>query len=250
MEMRPVKGIAHRGYSRRAPENTLISFEMAFQKGFRHVECDVEWTKDGVPVLLHDETIDRTARNKDGSGISGPVRIGDISYQEACSFDYGIWRGSDFAGNGLPSFEDFMGFCHDRKLHPYIELKGEISIERALVLKDIVQRHSMLRQATWISFHALSLRRIQAIDGESRVGCLGTIGPALLDEASRLKSRSGTVFIDSFHEAITTESMSEARGLGLDVEAWTVNDISRIEALAGMGVSGITSDLINAAEIP
>ena len=57
-----VKVIAHRGYTETAPENTIPAFVAAAEKGYSTVECDIEWTKDGVPVILHDGTINTTAR--------------------------------------------------------------------------------------------------------------------------------------------------------------------------------------------
>ena len=73
--------IAHRGYSEIMPENTISSFQAAADAGFSTIECDVSWTRDGVPVILHDETINRTARMPDGQKISGKLKCSAVDFE-------------------------------------------------------------------------------------------------------------------------------------------------------------------------
>ena len=100
-----VKSVNHRGYGD-APENTLPAFIMSCKKGFEYVECDVALTSDGIPVLLHDDTINRTARNADGSQLSEDVNIKDITYAQAVSYDYGLWKSTEYAGTQIPTFAE------------------------------------------------------------------------------------------------------------------------------------------------
>ena len=84
-----VRSIAHRGLSAEAPENTLPAFRLAKEQGFSSVETDIRFTKDGVPVCLHDGSIDRTSN---GSG-----EVADMTLEELRQYDFGAWKGEDFA---------------------------------------------------------------------------------------------------------------------------------------------------------
>ena len=92
----PVRSINHRGYNTVAPENTLPAYELSKENGFQFVETDIAFTKDGVPVLLHDAEINRTARNADGSEPDRMIEIRKITYEEALVFDFGIWKGEAY----------------------------------------------------------------------------------------------------------------------------------------------------------
>jgi len=89
--------IGHRGAARFAPENTLAGIDKALELGFEYIEIDVRSTRDGVPVLLHDTTVDRTT---DGSG-----RIADLTWDQVAQLDAGSWFGPEFAGERIPRLE-------------------------------------------------------------------------------------------------------------------------------------------------
>ena len=103
--MRPVDfnnqnviSIAHRGYSSVSPENTLVSYKNAKRHGFNFVECDISFTKDHKPVLLHDGSVDRTSN---GKGV-----IEDLTLDEVKYLDFGSWKDAKYKGEKIPTFED------------------------------------------------------------------------------------------------------------------------------------------------
>lgn len=114
---------------------------MSKQNNFFAVECDVCFTNDGVPVLLHYETVDRTS---DGHG-----KICDLTFEEVRSFDFGSWKSEKYAGEKIPSFEEFLRLCVELKLYPYIELKGNISSSQIDRLAEMVYESGVL--CTWIA---------------------------------------------------------------------------------------------------
>lgn len=93
--VKTVNSVNHRGYNTIAPENTLPAYKLSRKMGFECVETDVAFTSDGVAVLLHDGTINRTARNADGTSISSSIDIGSITYDQALDYDFGIWKSAD-----------------------------------------------------------------------------------------------------------------------------------------------------------
>jgi len=92
--------IAHRGYSSEAPENTFAAFDLAIERGYWDIEFDVQLTSDGVPVIIHDETLERTTN---GVGL-----VAEHTYAELAKLDAGSWFAESFAGQRIPSLEDFL----------------------------------------------------------------------------------------------------------------------------------------------
>lgn len=99
---------AHKGVSAEYPENTMPAFEAAIAQGYGIIELDVSVTKDNVLVLLHDTTINRVARHRDGSEIETPVEIAEITYEEALGYDFGVRMGPQFAGTTIARFSDVL----------------------------------------------------------------------------------------------------------------------------------------------
>ena len=159
-----IKNINHRGYSATAPENTLSAYKLSKQNGFKYVECDVSFTSDGVAVLLHDTTIDRTS--------NGTGSIKDLTFEELRTLDFGSWKSITYEGELIPSFEEFISLCKKIGLYPYIELKtnDSYSTEQIYGLIDIVRRYGMLDKVTWISFSSSYLNTIKEYYNKARLG--------------------------------------------------------------------------------
>ena len=143
-----VKTIAHRGYYN-APENTLIAYKMAQKYGYEYAETDVRFTSDGVAVLLHDATINRTARNADGSDISGTINITDITYEQAVAYDYGAYKGADYVGTQIPTFSEYVALCRKIGLKPVIELKAGTEAQ-ITALYDTVKSYGIIEDVIWV----------------------------------------------------------------------------------------------------
>ena len=89
---------AHRGVQCEAPENTMPAVVAAITQGYDVIEVDVDVTKDGKFVLLHDHFLNRTGRNQDGSEITEKIAISDITYEEALQYDFGVFFSEAFQG--------------------------------------------------------------------------------------------------------------------------------------------------------
>lgn len=99
---------AHRGVSTEYPENTMSAFDGAVEQGYEIIELDPNVTLDGKFVVLHDDTLNRTARNYDGSRLDQTKRITEIPYSEASKYDFGIWFSKKYSGEKLPLLEDVL----------------------------------------------------------------------------------------------------------------------------------------------
>jgi glycerophosphoryl diester phosphodiesterase len=126
--------VAHRGYSSEAPENTLAAFDLAIAHGVFHIELDVQLSHDAVPVVIHDETLNRTT--------TGCGQVRDRTFRELKTLDAGNWFNADYAGQQIPSLEEILNRYRSADLH--IELKSEEP-----ELPEIVS--SMLIDSGWVS---------------------------------------------------------------------------------------------------
>lgn len=245
---RNVRSVNHRGLEQMAPENTLIAFQYSKMAGFDYVETDIRFTQDGVPVLLHDATINRTARNADGTTLTEDVPIADITYEEALTYDFGIWKNARFAGQKIPTFEQFIRACRNLGLHPYIELKVGTE-EQIEALNAIVIRNGMRGKVSWISYSIDYLEYIHAADEKARLGVITSdinLSEAFSDRILALKG-SNEVFVDADNEnAITSAGVEGLIALGFPLELYTGTIANIVNA--DPYVTGFTLGAFNAGK--
>ena len=245
-----IKSVNHRGYYT-APENTLPAYKLSKKNGFKYVECDVSFTSDGIPVLLHDNTINRTARNADGSTISEDININDITYQQALTYDFGIYKGSQYAGTTIPKLEDFLVLCRNLGLHPYVELKSSASYTEAQIqsLVDMAEKCGMKNNLTWISFNSAFLTYVKDYDAEARIGyVIDSITEANITRANNLMTAGNEVFLDCDYTQLTNETIALCINANIPLEVWTVDTANEITALNPY-VTGVTSDNLVAGNV-
>lgn len=116
---------AHRGVAAEYPENTMIAFRAAIRQGYGYIELDPAYTKDHQIVVLHDSTVNRTARTKDGLPLDQKINIHDISYDEAASYDYGAWLAPRFKGEKIPLLREVLCLARDHGVKVKIDNKVE-----------------------------------------------------------------------------------------------------------------------------
>lgn len=242
-----IRYIAHRGYHVQAPENTMPAFAAAAEAGYQFLESDVHFTKDGVAVLCHDSTINATARNADGSKIVGVKSIQFMTYEELLQYDFGIAAGEAYRGTRIPTFREWIAFCREADVTPYIELKSRMTTEQVQTLMQLVEEAGMTDRAVWISF-TWNLRMLQdvvAANPEVEVGLLSNgLANTTVAMAKTLQTGQNRVFLDVLHTAVNRLSMQLAAQAGLEVEAYTVNDAELADALTSLGVVGITTNTL------
>ena len=252
-ETHEIISVNHRGFNSIAPENTLPAYILSKSKGFDFAEADVRWTSDGVPVLMHDKTINRTARNADGSTLSSTVNISDISYETALTYDFGIWKDAKYAGTKIPTFSEFIALCRSISLHPYIEIEGSISVSQAETLVNIVRDFGMLNNVTWVSFSASSLYNICRMYPEARIGYI--IDPKAtwvhdddyMLTLKALKTPYNSVFGNISYTNVNA-LLSDFKAEKIPMEAWVINTEDEILAIDPY-VTGIASDTLVASKV-
>ena len=241
-----VRSIAHRGLDYIAPENTMPAFQMAAKAGFPCIEVDVAMTSDNVAVLLHDSTINRTARNSDGTAIGTTINIYDITYTQALTYDFGIFMGSQYAGTKIPTLKEFLTFCRNTGIHPYIELKYNANWNQTTLLTAVtnaIKETGMLGHVSIISFiHGYLNDLVPNYLPNERIGVLtGALSSGEITYAAGLKTATNEIFMDS--SSAGSSEIAAAIANDIPVELYTLNDEAGIIG-ADPYISGITSDLL------
>lgn len=245
---RTVNSIAHRGYSDLAPENTLPAFALAKKLGFKYAEADVAFTKDSVPVMIHDDTIDRTSN---GSGT-----VGNLNYQDLLKYDFGSWKNSKYTGTKIPTFTEFILLCKNIGLHPYIEIKHNASYSKDQILQlvNIVRQCGMIGKITWITYKYEYLQYIIEADDTARVGFLFgrtgdySINDELVTKLINLRTGKNISFLPIKNSLVTTDGISKCIAENIPIEVWTVDTENEILALNPY-ISGVISNKLSFGEV-
>jgi len=233
-----VEIIAHRGYSARAPENTLVAIEAAIEAGADAVEFDLHVTRDGVPVLFHDATLERTT---DGEGPLAAMSLDDLR-----SLDAGAWFAAFFAGEPVPSLDEALGHIDARLGRVYPEVKGYGRPEDLDRMVDLVVERGQLDRTVFISMDWPALERMRERHEALRIGYI-------VEEATRARDGLARAAGDplallDFRASLLLENpdlCDRARDEGVDLAVWTVDDPDEAGRLLALGVRRITTNRVS-----
>jgi len=222
---------AHRGASAYAPENTVATFDEALRLGAPAVELDVRLSSDGVPIVLHDDTLERTSNGR------GPVR--DHTLAELRALDFGLWYDRQFAGQQIPTLEEILAFARQHDVVFYLEIKHRAAWGMHHALVGALQSAENAARSVVISFDASTLAPLPKVDPGIMMGLLvDHKQPDLVKAATELGARQLCPRAD----LITSELVQRAHTADLQVVTWTVNDPKQMRSLIQVGVDGIMTD--------
>jgi glycerophosphoryl diester phosphodiesterase len=227
----------HRGAESDAPENTLAAFELAIEQGADGVEFDVRFSRDGVPVVIHDARLDRTT--------SGVGRVDRFTAAAIRRLDVGSWFNRRFpdqsreryAGLKVPLLAEVMAWVRERRCLALVEIKRPRLTERRAEARilDVIHRARAADQSTIISFHLPSLRRLRQLDPAIALG-LDFTRPLL---AMRRAQSVGAATLLPHWALASRRFIERAHVAGLRVLVWDLDDPRWMRQKIEAGVDGI-----------
>jgi len=224
---------AHRGASAYFPENTMLSFEKAIEFCCTGIETDVQLTKDGVLVLIHDEMVNRTTNGK------GFVK--DYNYKELVKLDAGSWMGEEFTGIKIPTVEQLICLTKDKNIIINFEIKSGIviyeDIEQKLI--DMIYKHKINHKVILSSFNHYSLAKCKEISSEINTGILYMEG---LYKPYNYAKTVGANAIHPHFYAVNEEVIKEAKKHNIKTNVFTVDNEEHMKAFLAMKVDGIITN--------
>ncbi len=228
--------IGHRGCAGYAPENTLEGIHTAADMGVEWVELDVKLTKDQIPILFHDEDLDRT------TGMSG--NIADLTLSDVKELDAGSWFGESFIGAKIPTLEEAVDVFLERNLGLNLEIKPcpgreKETAEAALdVLSAIWDDHSRVLIS---SFQHVSLEAAFDVAEDWHRGLL--LPEEWPENWAEMAEYLKVSTINLHGNSVTREQVESAIDLDMPVLAYTVNDPDRARFLQAWGVDSFFTDV-------
>lgn len=224
---------AHRGAAGHRPENTMSSFVHALELGATGIETDVQMSKDGRLVLIHDETLHRTAGT--------PEWVKDLTFEDIRSREAGSWFHEDYRGEKIPALEELLELVQGTGTIVNLELKnGGVpypDLERKVI--EAVRHYGLSERVIISSFNHYSLVDCKKLAPEIRTGILYMEG---LYEPWEYAKSIGADALHAFQYAVRPEFVAGATAAGVAYHPFTVNEKHEMEALIRAGVAGIITD--------
>ncbi|MFI8892970.1 glycerophosphodiester phosphodiesterase [Streptomyces paradoxus] len=242
--------IAHRGASAYAPENTLAAVDRAAELGIRWVENDVQRTRDGELVVLHDDNLRRTTDAEEVFPGRAPWKVKDFTAPEIARLDAGSWFGPAYAGARVPTLEQFVHRLerHHQKL--LLEIKNpelypgiERQTLKALSNEGWLDRSHLAGRLIVQSFSADSVRTVHELKPGVKTGLLGTPRVSdLLDVAEFADQVNPSYSSLSPAYVSSVQAFDGPHGRPMEVFAWTIDNGRTARRIAGYGVDGIITN--------
>ncbi|MRG85977.1 glycerophosphodiester phosphodiesterase [Salinibacillus xinjiangensis] len=237
-QQQKIVNVAHRGASGHAPENTMAAFEKAFQMKSDYIEIDVQMTRDGEVVAIHDTTVDRTTN---GTGF-----VGDFTLEEIQQLDAGSWFDEEFAGEKIPTFEEIVDAFRGKigilielkspELYPGIEEKvANILMERNMHLPN---NNKVIIQ----SFNHESVQRSKELLPNIPHGVLAGMSWADVTDEQLLEFATYADYFNPNRNMVDEELVDRVHRSGMEVYAYTVRAQEHADQLFEAGVDGIITD--------
>lgn len=135
---------AHLGFRQMCPENTRAAVDMAGRLGYKSCIVVPKMTSDGQIVCIHDDTINRTARNNDGTSLSEDIAVADSTYAELLEYDFGLYKGEYWKGERILLFEDFLNICAQYGMIPTISVHPRFTQAQYESMKTMIRRKNLL----------------------------------------------------------------------------------------------------------
>ncbi|MFO7563069.1 MAG: glycerophosphodiester phosphodiesterase [Enhygromyxa sp.] len=231
--------IAHRGGGRLRPEATLMAFEQALEVGADILEMDVHASADGVVVVIHDDTVDRTT---DGSGAVSELSFAELRMLDAgWSFTPDGGRSYPYRGMGvqIPSLDEVLEAFPDRYF--LIEIKpSEPSIVPAVI--EVLDAHELDDRVVLASFHQVTIDEVRTLAPELFTAFSFNEMVEFYGAMDSPSYMPPSLFVQPPWEVVNQELVDFAHSLGLKVHPWTINGKLLMKDLIELGVDGIMTD--------
>ncbi|WP_308008955.1 glycerophosphodiester phosphodiesterase [uncultured Fusobacterium sp.] len=222
-----IKNFAHRGFSGKYPENTMLAFKKAIEFGADGIELDVQLTKDEEIVIIHDETIDRTTN---GKGL-----VSDYTYEELCKFDASFIYHGQMGFNKIPTLREYLELVKDKNIVTNIELKTGILEYIGIEEKvwELIQEYKIEKKVIISSFNHYSILRMKELAPDLKYGLLSE---SWLINAGKYAHDLGIQCYHPIHYNLTPEIINEIKKYGIEINTYTVNKESDIRYLIEKGI--------------
>ena len=238
--------IAHRGAGKLAPENTLAAFQIGARHGYRMFECDVKLSLDGVPFLLHDDTLERTSNAASIWKPDQSLVAGENSWNTLSALDAGSWHSDVYSGQRLPLLQEIAAFCIAGKHFLNLEIKPSPGTDR--ITGQVVAEHVARLWQECPFAPLLTSFKVDALQGALTAHSTlprGLLLDTLWDGWRETAIALQCVAIVCQHRLIDKPMATRVQEAGLRLLSYTVNDAATADRLLALGVDGLITDRVD-----
>lgn len=242
-----IVNVSHRGASGHAPEHTILAYEMGEKMHGDYIEVDLQMTKDGKLIAMHDEKLDRTTN---GTGLVKEFTLEEIKKLDAGSWfneQYPQYAKPEYAGLQVPTLEEvFQKFGKNRSY--YIETKSpEVYPGMEKELLRLVDKYSINKEKLLVqSFSSLSLKTMHQLDPTVKlVQLLSYKGDAVISDGEIKEISKYAIGIGPNHTYLNEAYVHKVVNSGLELHPYTVNTKDRMKTLIDWGVTGMFTNFPN-----
>ena len=224
---------AHRGFSGQYPENTMLAFEKAVEAGADGIELDVQFSKDGKLVIMHDESLLRTA------GIDGFVK--DYTLEQLKAMDVSGKWGDRYGKMEIPTLREYFIRFKDLPIITNVELKTGVFLYPGIEKRTLELIHEFELEDKIIisSFNHYSCLKMKEL--EEKIPC-GLLEESWIVGLGGYVKELGLECVHPQHWYLTDENMAQLKKQGLRVHAWTVNQPEQMRRLISLGADIIITN--------
>lgn len=230
----PIYMTAHRGVTSIAPENTIPAYEEAVRLGYYSAECDIQRTKDGVWVLLHNSTVDKR--------FCEYGAIKDATFEEARKYSFkegsNFWAYEDLR---IPTLDEFLDVFVGTNTRPQIEIKAE-TYDTLHEVVEAVEKKGLVESAIVISFDIQQLREVYKLNDKIELWYL--VDRVTEENIEEAKSISDKVWLSPNFDKNDRRSVRLAIDRGINASYWTVNTLEDAKMMYDIGVRYIETDIL------
>lgn len=222
-----MKNFDHRGFSGKYPENTMLAFKKAVEAGADGIELDVQLTKDGEVVIIHDEKVDRTT--------NGAGNVRDFTLAELRKLDASYIYTGKMDVNPVPTFEEYCEWVKDLPIVTNIELKTGVYPYPGIEAKvwKILQKYNLQDKVIISSFNHYSILQMRKLAPQLQYGLLTESW--LVNPGAYVES-VGVECYHPYYGSLTEETVAEVKSHNIAINTYTVNDAAEVKRLNALGI--------------
>lgn len=234
-----IQNYAHRGFCSQYPENTMLSFQKALDEGVDGIENDVQLTKDGQIIIMHDESVDRTT--------NGRGWVKDFTLEELKQLDASEKFGDRFGVQRVPTLREYLELVKDLPILTNIEMKTGVFEYREMeqLLVDMLREYHVEDRVLITSFNHFTIMRMKKLAPELRYGFLAYDWRL---DAGEYTQRYGIPCYHPDYHNLTPEVVEDLHSHGIEVNPYTVDDPEDIRDMMAKGVHSVITncpDVVN-----
>ena len=227
-----VKMVAHRGFSTQAPENTIAAYELAGMKGYWGAECDVQQTRDGHLILMHDLTVDRAT--------NGTGNVSDMTLEQIKALNITINMDNYSTSEvKVPTLEEYLVCCRGYNMTSVIEIKDGINLDNFL---SIIEDFNMVHKCVILSSSNTILQNLRTLNNNIKIWTLDFVS---IEHCLQYNFDISIAYNNSW---LTEANVKLAHNSGIEVNVWTVDELGLRNNLISMGVDSITTNSLQTVQ--